>query len=162
MYNDLNTSLLDLNTLAFSKESLKPLTTETMEKINNLITIMTSPNRVHHQYGGAHSFNRMYPQFQQQNIQQQAFMQHQEMMRQMSRNDPFGSLPFGGEEDDKPSSEVEVTIRGGVITFLLGKINHVITRRDGIWTYTITKSHYNEPLSYYTTLLCNEIMDDCK
>ena len=155
----MNIKLSNLNTIRFLDGSLKPTSTEVIDKLDKLITIcVILPNKImfypyvtvgiQHQMGQqpwAHGGGSFMHQMQQQ--YQNQFMQRQQ------------GGPLSESELD---NHTDVTIDVSKITFKVSGRNHYCINKDGEWTFTIDKSHYSEPLSYYASLLCNEVIANSK
>lgn len=137
--------MYDINLIEFQDNSLKPASTEIMAKLNKVITMFTTPTRHNHQYGNTnhYSFSR------QQQFQRIPRQQHSE-------------VPWGGEEEN--SKTMQVVIKENSISLLIGQNTTVLKRSDGKWNYVVAVADYKykEPLSHYTSLLCEEIIAGSK
>lgn len=153
----MNVELANLNAIRFLDASLKPTSTRTMDKLDKLISVCVGlPNSI--TYYPYSAFGVQQHMSQQPWVQQGSFMHQaqQQVNRQMHKQH---GMPF---PESELVNNVDVTITISKITFKVSGRNHYCINKDGEWTFTIDKSHYSEPLSYYACLLCNEIIANSK
>lgn len=149
-----NYTLNNLNALEFKSDSLKPISSEVVEKLEKLISIYVSPLPFS-PYFGSHQTHYPHP-------QTQGYWQPQQpQMQQPHRR--MTIPPFGLQAAGVNTPKVVLLIVSQKITMTLGEVSHFFIRNSkGEWEYTIEKSHYNESLSYYSSLLCDEIVANSK
>lgn len=153
MYNH---TLNNLNALEFKSDSLKPTSSEIVEKLEKVISIHVSPLPLSPYFGG-HQTPYPYPPSQGYWQQQQQQPQMQQPHRRMT------VPPFGLQAAGVNTTKVVLLIASQKITMTFGDVSHFFIRNSkGEWEYTIEKSHYNESLSYYSSLLCDEIVANSK
>ena len=70
-------------------------------------------------------------------------------------------FPSSEEENSKT---MQVVIKENSISLLIGQNTTVLKRSDGKWNYVVAVADYKykEPLSHYTSLLCEEIIAGSK
>lgn len=154
-------SLANLSQLHFRADSLKPTSSEVVEKIEKIIIISANLSRNQQQRGmsspysshpNMHPGGFYNPQMQNQYIQQPRHAQQR-----------YSDLPFGLNDEEIEPIKTIVTIGKQKITVVINDKSHFFIRTSkGEWEYTIEKSHYNETLSYYSSLLCDEIIANSK
>lgn len=151
MYNH---TLNNLNALEFKSGSLKPISSEIVEKLEKIISIYVSPLPFS-PYHGSHQMPYPYP-------PSQGYWQPQQPQMQQSHRRVSVSH-FGLHAAGVNATKVVLLIASQKITMTFGDVSHFFIRNSkGEWEYTIEKSHYNESLSYYSSLLCDEIVANSK
>ena len=154
----MNTALFNANLIAFTDGSYKPSSSEAMLKLEKIITIFTSPYRDSHNWGG-HLQQQVFGGYPM-GYQPQMHPQMAQMQRRQQSQQP-GGLHFS-DNYTPAATAIVITIDVNKITVVIDDTSHFLTRDDtGAWTYTIDKSHYNEPTSRLVRLLCNEVLADC-
>lgn len=69
---------------------------------------------------------------------------------------PQGMGPYGEDHG------ILVDITTSKITITKNGAEHYYILNNGKWEYTRERSHYTEDASLYATMLCNEIIEECK